>query len=129
MDNFGTENNLGKKILIADDDPDILEAMQMIFELEGYEVMTTTYGENIPKMSRMNPDLLFLDILMSGVDGRDICKTIKSKNDTKHIPVIMISASEGVAKSVRDAGADDFIAKPFQMNELLDKTAKHLSAN
>jgi DNA-binding response OmpR family regulator len=121
--------NSGKKILIADDDPAILESLQMILEMEGYEVHATPFGERVEKMSKEHPDLMFLDIWMSGVDGRNICKKIKSGRSTKEIPVIMISATHDVKKSAYDSGADDFIAKPFQLKELLSKVEKHISSN
>ena len=67
------------------------------------------------------PDLLLLDIWMSGEDGRDICKKLKQSELTKNIPVIMVSASKDIKESALAAGADDFLAKPFEMNELLGK--------
>lgn len=129
MNSLSIVKNPGKKILIADDDVNILEAMQMMLEMEGYEVITTPDGENVKEMSSDYPDLLLLDTCMSGYDGRDICRSIKSKKSTKNIPVIMISASHDIAKSAIASGADDFIAKPFQMNEILDKVHKHLFTN
>ena len=113
-----------KKILVADDDPAILEAVQMILELEGYVVETSTDGETIYKMKKNYPDLLLLDIWMSGQDGRELCKFVKKDPQTKHIPVILISASRDIRQSAKEAGADDFIPKPFEMDHLLNKV-KH----
>ncbi len=110
-----------KKILVADDDPAIVDSIQLMLELEGYEVDTTVYGETIYNMEKVYPDVLLLDIWMSGQDGREICKFLKKNPSTKHIPIIMISASRDVGKSAKEAGADDFIAKPFEMEELLEK--------
>lgn len=110
-----------KKILIADDDPSIVDSLKMLLELEGYEVKTTTNGETIYKMEKEYPDLLLLDIWMSGQDGREICKYLKREPHTKNIPVIMISASRDVKQSAIDSGADDFIEKPFEQEELLKK--------
>ena len=129
MNNFISPVDNAKKILIADDDHDILEAMKMMLEMEGYDVVTTHNGKHVANMLNHHPDLLLLDIWMSGIDGRDICRKIKSKNSTKDVPIIMISASHEIAKSARASGADDFIAKPFQMNEILSKVAEHISAN
>ncbi len=114
-----------KKILIADDDPAICDAVKMMLELEGYEVDTTVNGATIYKMESEFPDLLLLDIWMSGQDGRDICRYLKKESHTKHIPIIMISASKDVKSSAHQAGADDFIAKPFEQEELLEKIAKY----
>ena len=117
-----------KKILVADDDPAIVDAIKLMLELYDYEVSTTVDGETIFKMEKEYPDLLLLDIWMSGQDGREICKFLKNNPLTKHIPIIMISASRDIIQSAKDAGADDFIAKPFQMDELLQKVEKYISS-
>jgi DNA-binding response OmpR family regulator len=110
-----------KKIMIADDDPGIVDAVEMLLEFEGYQVTSTVDGSTVLDMKDELPDLLLLDIWMSGEDGRDICKKLKSINATKNIPVIMISASRDIKESAMAAGADDFLAKPFEMDELLKK--------
>ena len=112
-----------KKILVADDDPAILDAIKMILELEGYVVDTTIDGKTIYKMEKDYPDVLLLDIWMSGQDGRTICRYLKKNLLTKHIPIILISASRDIRQSAKEAGADDFLAKPFEMNELLQKVS------
>ncbi|WP_374951476.1 response regulator transcription factor [Mucilaginibacter sp.] len=110
-----------KKIMIADDDPGIVDAVEMLLEFEGYHVTSTVDGSTVLDMKDQLPDLLLLDIWMSGEDGRDICKKLKSATITKNIPVIMISASRDIKQSAMDAGADDFLAKPFEMDELIKK--------
>lgn len=112
-----------KKIMIADDDPGIVDAIEMLLEFEGYKVTATRDGAAVLGMEEELPDLLLLDIWMSGEDGRDICKRFKEGELTKNIPVIMISASRDVRESAIIAGADDFLAKPFEMDELLKKVA------
>jgi CheY-like chemotaxis protein len=114
-----------KKIVVADDDPAICDALQYMLEDEGYEVSTTVNGETIYKMEKEFPDLLLLDIWMSGQDGREICRYLKKKELTKNIPIIMISAARDIAESARASGADDFIEKPFVMDDLLQKVAKY----
>lgn len=114
-----------KKILVADDDPAIVDALQMMLELHGYDVDTTVNGATIYKMEKVYPDVLLLDIWMSGQDGREVCKYLKQNPLTKHIPIIMVSASRDVRDSAHQAGANDFIAKPFEMEELLKKIAKY----
>jgi len=112
--------------MIADDDPSILDALKQIFESEGYEVETSVNGETVAKIDEFRPDLLLLDIWMSGVDGRDICKKLKSQPKTQHLPIIMVSANndtKGIAKAI---GADDFVAKPFEMHDLLAKVAQYI---
>ncbi len=120
------KHNTKKKIMVADDDPAIVDAIKLILELYDYDVSTTVNGETIYKMEKEYPDLLLLDIWMSGQDGREICKYLKNNPLTKHIPIIMISASRDIMQSAKDAGANDFIAKPFQMNEVLEKIEKYI---
>ncbi len=109
-----------KTVMIADDDPGIVDAIEMLLEFEGYNVRSTFNGLDVLEMTEL-PDVLLLDIWMSGEDGRDICKKLKESDATKQMPVIMISASRDIKQSAIDAGADDFLAKPFEMNELLEK--------
>lgn len=118
-----------KTILIADDNEDIVEAIRLILETEEFQVEVTTKGNVMEKISRSQPDLLLLDIWMSGMDGRDICKTIKHTASLKNLRIIFISAIHDIQKSTRDAGADDFLAKPFGMEELLGKVRKHLATS
>lgn len=115
-----------KRIMVADDDPSIVDAISMMLEFEGYEPIPTVDGTIVKEMQDELPDLLLLDIWMSGEDGKDICKRLKKQESTKHIPVIMISASRDVEKSAKESGADDFIAKPFEMEVLLSKVKKYL---
>ena len=107
--------------MIADDDPGIVDAIEMLLEFEGYEVSSTIDGSTVLDLKNELPDLLLLDIWMSGEDGRDLCKKLKQGIFTKNIPVIMISASKDIKESAMAAGADDFLAKPFEMNDLLNK--------
>lgn len=113
-----------KKIMIADDDPGIVDAIELLLEFEGYEVSSTIDGSTVLDMKLELPDLLLLDIWMSGEDGRDICKKLKQTELTKNIPIIIISASKDIKESAMAAGADDFLAKPFNMYELLTKIKK-----
>ena len=121
--------NRGKKILVVDDDPDILDALQFTLEDAGYDVTTTEKGEYAENLHDSNgglPDIIILDVLLSGKDGRIICQNLKSREDTKHIPILMISAHPAAKQSVKAVGADDFLAKPFDIDELLAKVASYL---
>lgn len=115
------------KILIADDDPAILDATSMILEDEGYEVATTANGSTLKNLKGNCPDLLLLDIWMSGQDGRDICKAIKKDASLRHIPVIMVSANRDTEKIAKESGAEDFITKPFDIDVLLGKVQKYVT--
>ncbi len=115
--------------MVADDDPGIVDAICMMLDFEGYEVSSTVNGATVVDMKDEFPDLLVLDIWMSGQDGREICRHLKKDGSTKNIPVLMISASKDIQQSALDSGADDFLAKPFEMDDLLQKidTLLHLN--
>jgi CheY-like chemotaxis protein len=118
--------NKGKKLLVVDDDKDILHFIQLIFEDEGYQVQTSTKGQYLEQLHNGGlPNLILLDVFLSGKDGRDIVKHLKSQPETKHIPVIMSSAHPRAEPTARAAGADDFIAKPFDIDDLLAMVAKY----
>jgi DNA-binding response OmpR family regulator len=118
-----------KHILVVDDDPDILDAIKWMLEDAGYDVQTSDkgdYAENLRDDNGGLPDLIILDVLLSGKDGRTICRLLKSRPDTQDIPVVMISAHPSAAGSVRAVGADDFVAKPFDIDVLLETVQRHL---
>ncbi|GCE21319.1 hypothetical protein KDK_51190 [Dictyobacter kobayashii] len=99
----------------------------MILEDAGYEVLTTRDGQTVQDMKEDLPDLLLLDIWMSGMDGAVICQYLKSQHSTKHIPIILCSANKDTQKLARSSGADDFIAKPFEMMDLVNKVEKYIN--
>ncbi len=117
-----------KKILVVDDDESIVEVVQLILEGEGYRVQTNMDGNLQPLLKAMQPDLILLDMLLSGVDGRDICKQLKSNPQTAHIPVIMLSAHSETDKAANVSGADDFLEKPFDVEALIAIVEKHLAS-
>lgn len=117
-----------KKILVADDDSGIVDAMQILLEDEGYEVIVTMDGESITKMYEQKPDLLFLDIWMSGINGSTICQRLKSNEETKRVPVVMFSANRDTEQIAMQCGADGFLAKPFDIKELLAIVDKFIGA-
>jgi DNA-binding response OmpR family regulator len=118
---------MNKKVLVVDDDRGILDAVSLILEDSGYIVETLSNGEEtFKKIFSFGPHVILLDILMSGTDGRDICKQLKADQKTHHIPVIMVAAHRYVGQEAKAAGADDFLPKPFDIADLLGKVEKHL---
>ena len=117
---------MSKKIFIAEDDEGILDAMKIMLETEGYQVKTTIDGKALYDMKEDLPDVFLLDIWMSGMDGRTMCKYLKSQAQTKHIPIILMSASKNTKKTAQEVGADDFLAKPFELDELVAMVAKYM---
>lgn len=113
-------------ILIIDDNSDIVDVLSTVLRAEGYQVnhhRNANCFEAIKKMP-IKPAAILLDVLMSGTDGRELCKKIKQESTTKKIPVIMFSAYPHVEKSTYDAGADAFLSKPFGRKELLQTLEK-----
>lgn len=110
------------KILVVDDDQDILLVMEALLKMNGYEVAVTAKGEEaITKASTFCPQLILLDVRLSGSDGREICKSLKATKSTCNIPVIMVSAHPSGVSDISAYGADDFIAKPFDVKFLLGR--------
>ncbi len=115
------------KIMVADDDPAILHSLHMLLDDEGYDVVTTVDGNTVKKIDVDLPDLILLDIWMSGLDGREVCRHLKSRSSTKSIPVILMSANRDTKQIALESGANDFILKPFDVEDMLNKIEKNLS--
>lgn len=112
-----------KKILIVDDNYDILELIKLILDMEGYDTFGITDADDLFKIiNKFEPDLILMDIMLGKLDGRDLCNTIKSTSTTSQIPVVMISASHDLRSLVqRDCKAEGFISKPFDVSFLVNK--------
>jgi CheY-like chemotaxis protein len=120
----------GRKIFVADDDEDILQIVCMMLETEGYEVAISTNAKIIFDYTEQElPDVILLDIWMSGVDGREICAQLKKDPSTKDIPVLFISANSNIFDITKKCKADGFIAKPFEMEDLLEKVGEFALQN
>lgn len=110
-----------KRILVVDDDKDILTVVQLVLESNGFEVTAISNWKQIyPQIDAFKPDLILLDVSLGTQDGRNICKQLKSNYSTKHISVILFSANHNVEKSVSECLADSFISKPFDINNLIE---------
>lgn len=117
-----------KKIIFADDDPTIHDVINLIFEGQ-YDISFYASGEPLLENRFDVPDLFLLDKQLSGADGLDICRFLKAQEATKHVPVIIISASPNIIKLAREAGADDVIAKPFPIRQLREMVASFTTSN
>jgi CheY-like chemotaxis protein len=115
-----------KRILVADDDAAICDVVRIFLEDVGYDVEITDDAAVLRDFPNGRPDLLLLDIWMSGCDGREICRALKSNAATTHLPILLFSASRDAEQIARDAGADGFVAKPFDFDNLLDIIERHL---
>ena len=111
-------------ILVVDDDPDIGSMLKMMLEYKGYTVtLLSNAGKTEQQLSKQLADLVILDMLIAGTNGTDVCRSIRSNPLTTNIPVLMISALPDARKTCIDAGANDFISKPFEMQDLLAKVS------
>jgi len=111
-----------KKILAVDDEEDILELIQYNLEKEGFEVLCAATGEEaLVKAGTQYPDLILLDLMLPGLDGFQVCRTLKSDSKTQEIPIIMLTAKgeESDVVAGLEMGADDYITKPFSPNVLV----------
>src|SRR5690348_14534285 len=107
-----------KRILVVDDEPDILGVLQLILEEEGYLTKTVEEGSNLEHLLSFQPDLILLDVFLSGMDGRLMSKQLKSQTTTQHIPIVLMSAHAKAAATLAESRADDFLAKPFEIEAL-----------
>ena len=116
-----TEERTAPCILVADDDEDILQLVAMILEAEGYEVLTARDGEEAVRLAMAHgPDLCLLDVMMPKLDGCEVTRQLRSQVGTKDTPILLLSARtqwESVVKG-REAGADEYITKPFVADDL-----------
>ena len=117
-------------IMIVDDEPRILFLVRIMLEKKGYNVVEAKNGEEcLEKLKEEKPDLILLDVMMPGEDGWEICKKIKTNENTKDIPVAMFTVRHSdvaLKKSIEYAHADSHINKPFNMKDLLKKVKRLL---
>jgi DNA-binding response OmpR family regulator len=109
-----------RKIIIIDDDPGVRDIFEIIFEKEGYCIELKSDGHFLMNENYQIPDLFFIDKQLSGGNGLDLCRYLKSQSKTSQIPVIMISASPDIASLSKEARADDYLEKPFELAHLLE---------
>ena len=119
-----------KKILIVDDEMDIVETLSFMLKAKGFDCVCAYDGEEGLNLAKaINPDLVILDVMMPKINGYKICRLLKFDNKYKNIPIIMITArSQDEDKIIgEETGADEYITKPFEFSEVLDKINKYLA--
>lgn len=116
-----------KKILIFDDDKTILEVITIIFEENGYHVeISETSHDILEKVARYQPDVILMDNWIPKIGGVEATKLLKSHDEFKTIPVIYVTANNDIVALAKQAQADDYVAKPFNLEDLEDKVALYL---
>lgn len=122
---------MSKKILIVDDEENIVEMLKLRLESAGFEVITASDGhEGLERARSERPDLILMDVMMPKMDGYQACRMLKFDDQFKDIPIIMLTAraQESDVKTGKDTGADAYITKPFDQKELIGKINELLSA-
>jgi CheY-like chemotaxis protein len=116
------------KILVVDDEPDVLNLAKIILMKAGFQVVTANNGDDcLQRVDSLEPDLILLDSIMPGKNGIEVCRTLKSQLNTQKIPIVIFSASSSMnnKSAALEAGADGFLSKPFTIKELTDIITKH----
>ena len=119
-----------KKILVVDDEVDLVETVRFPLEIEGYNVLVAYNGEEaLDRARKENPDLILLDLMLPKLDGYKVCRLLKFDERYKHIPILMLTAKTQEKDKVlgMETGADEYITKPFEMDYLLKKVKEYLS--
>jgi two-component system, OmpR family, response regulator MprA len=109
----------GPRVLVVDDDPQLREALSRALDLDGYDVSTASNGvKALDAISTARPDVMVLDVMMPYVGGLDVCRTLRDRKD--RLPILVLTARDEVGDRVAglDAGADDYLTKPFALEEL-----------
>lgn len=115
-----------KKVLIVDDNLDILMVVQLILSANGFSVETISRWPLIyDRIENFTPDIILLDIALGDADGRDLCMKLKSDEKTSHIPIILFSANYNLEQTFLEFRANDFISKPFETSYLVSKIREH----
>lgn len=111
-----------RKILIVDDDPGVLYILRFILKRRGYEVISAEDGSAcLEKVEKEKPDMVILDLMMPGMDGWEVCREIKRENPSLPVTICSVLGNEGdIEKSLKYAGADEHITKPFSFSKILD---------
>jgi two-component system, chemotaxis family, chemotaxis protein CheY len=114
-------------VLVVDDDPDILEALSEILEAEGFEIRRARNGkEALERLEPEPPQLILLDLMMPVMDGWEFAQRMRQKPSVANIPLIVLSADRNVGSKATDIGAVGHLAKPFELNDLLDMVRRSL---
>ena len=120
---------MAKRVLVIDDDEDILEILNVIFQENGYDIVLSNTGEAAEHIRVIQPDIVLLDVRIVGSakSGIEICREIKSQLETRHLPVMLVSGESDLAVIAQDCGADSYVAKPFDIFDLLSQVKDFLS--
>src|SRR6185369_3911341 len=115
---------MGKQVLIADDEPNIVVALEYLLQRNGYEVSIARNGDEALKLIEQNrPDLVLLDVMMPLRSGYEVCRVVREREDWKHIKIVVLTAKGRAADTEKELalGADLYVTKPFSNREMIAK--------
>ena len=116
-------------ILVVEDDPQVARLIALVLQRSGYESQVVSDGESALDRARsLKPSMIFADLTIKGMGGEVLCSTLKSSPETKNIPYVVVSGDRDIAEKARVCGADDYMGKPFEFDDLIKLVNKYARA-
>ncbi len=116
-------------ILVVEDDPQVARLISLVLQRNGYESQVVADGQSALERARQTkPSMIFADLTIKGMGGEALCSTLKSSPETKDIPYVVVSGDRDIAEKARVCGADDFMGKPFEFDDLIRLVNKYARA-
>ena len=116
-------------ILVVEDDPQVARLISLVLQRNGYQSQVVADGQTALEKARENrPMMIFADLTIKGMGGEQLCSTLKSSPETKNIPYVVVSGDRDIAEKARVCGADDFMGKPFEFDDLIRLVNKYAKA-
>ena len=116
-------------ILVVEDDPQVARLIALVLQRNGYESQVVADGQSALDRARsVRPSMIFADLTIKGMNGEALCSALKSQPDTQNIPYVVVSGDRDVAEKARQCGADDYMGKPFEFDDLIRLVKKYARA-
>lgn len=116
-------------ILVVEDDPQVARLIALVLQRNGYESQVVADGQSALDRARSTlPAMIFADLTIKGMNGEALCSALKSQPDTQNIPYVVVSGDRDVAEKARQCGADDYMGKPFEFDDLIRLVTKYARA-
>ena len=116
-------------ILVVEDDPQVARLISLVLQRSGFESQIVAAGDSaLDRAVASRPSMIFADLTIKGMGGEQLCSALKSKPDTKNIPYVVVSGDRDIAEKARVCGADDYMGKPFEFEDLIRLVKKYARA-
>jgi CheY-like chemotaxis protein len=116
-------------ILVVEDDPQVARLISLVLQRNGYQSTVVADGQSaLDRAMESKPSMIFADLTIKGMGGEQLCSTLKSNPETKNIPYVVVSGDRDIAEKARVCGADDFMGKPFEFEDLIRLVNKYARA-